>query len=165
MTLQSWFSWNTSIKRGHKVCRVYVFVHICMCMWVCFYLYKYIYICVYMYMSIYVSGFPNWDIVVRGQTYRRERQVYLYTCHGFVGWITNFVTTSAYVKRINGFKIIWRYLPSKYKDIIRKIYFTVDYLKEYVIWHFTFRKKDQVGEHLPSLVLLFWAKFCIFNFI
>ena len=88
VTLQSWFNWNTSIKRGHKVCRVYVFVHICMCMWVCFFLYKYIYIyvcvCVYMYMSIYVSGFPNWDIVMRGQTYRRERQVYLYTCHEIV---------------------------------------------------------------------------------
>ena len=122
-----------------------------------------------MYMSIHVSGFPNWDIVMRGQTYRRERQVYLYTCHGFVGWITSFVTTSAYVKHINGFKIIWRYLTSKYKDIIRKTYFTVDYLKEYVIWHFTFRKKDQVGEQLfntcnspqrSSFVVIF-AHFCI----
>ena len=52
VALQSWFSWNLSIKRCYKVCCVYLCVYVCMHMWVCVYLYKYIFIYVYICIKV-----------------------------------------------------------------------------------------------------------------
>ena len=74
MTLKSWFSWNLSVKRVHKVFCVYVCicVYIRMHMWEPVSLYKYIFI------LIYVSGFPSWYILKREQTDGRGTQVNSY---------------------------------------------------------------------------------------
>ena len=61
------------------------------------------------------SGFPNWYIVMRGQTYGRGKQVYSYNCHIFVDKTATIVTTiPVYIKHISGLKIILEYHPQKY---------------------------------------------------
>ena len=76
------------------------------------------------------------------------------------------MTTCVYIKYIAGFKMIWN---APLKNIIMKIYFIINYLKDYVIWHWTFK-----GRHLLIFPLLggtslkphlHWDKFmCAFNF-
>ena len=46
---------------------------------------------------------------------RGVTRVYSCKCHTFVDEITTVMTTFVYLKYINGFKIIWKYLPQKYK--------------------------------------------------
>ena len=108
----------------------------CVCMCVC--LWESVSLCKYIFNFKYISGFPNWCIVMKGYTLGRGTQVYRYA---FV------VTTSVYIKWISEFKIFY---ISFLGNIIRKIYFTIDCLKEYVIWHLTYSTGDWLGGYLPS---------------
>ena len=58
------------------------------------------------FIIIHVSGFPRWRIVMRGQTFGRGAQVYLYKCYIFIDKITTVMTASVYIKYISEFKII-----------------------------------------------------------
>ena len=89
---------------------VWVCTYVSLYIYVCIYIYKHIYIYIYIYISvslykdifrfIYVSGFPSWYILMRGQTSGRGTQVNSYKSHIFVDNITVVVTTSAYIKYI-----------------------------------------------------------------
>ena len=74
-------------------------------MLVCVTLYKYI------FTFIYLSGFPRWDIVMRG---RKQTSGRFTICYIFVDKIATIVTISADVNYIKRFKTIWKYLLQRY---------------------------------------------------
>ena len=89
-------------------------MYVCVCIYVWFYeclsLYINIYLCLYMYQE-----FPkNWYKVMRGQTSGRGKQGFSYKCYIFLHGIATVATNSVYVKYMNGFKVIWKYLFQKY---------------------------------------------------
>ena len=48
----------------------------------------------------YVSGFPNWYMVMRRQTSGRETQICSYKCNIFVDKITTAATISTSIKHV-----------------------------------------------------------------
>ena len=77
-------------------------------MLVCVTLYKYI------FTFIYLSGFPRWDIVMRGRKQTSGRVNRFTICYIFVDKIATIVTISADVNYIKRFKTIWKYLLQRY---------------------------------------------------
>ena len=108
---------------------MYKCLYVCRCQCVSLYINMYLY-----FSLVNISIIPSWYIVLRGQTYSRWAQACSYYCHITVNKIANVVTISAYLKYITGFKIIWN---TSSKITIKKMYFSIDCLKVYVIWHLT----------------------------